>query len=204
MRWYSASEPSQYTRRSGFVSFVASSTQFSSGVAILISLPAQNFVATSSEVRRTARNTLGRGPIASVTRFRWTRPCQQDHAKAGTSGQAGRLSVSTRSQFMLPLAAQASSVPVMRRSLVLSTAEGSGLHLPVPYLITSLLHRFAPAVNSSPLSSHAESDRLRVILVAPRNPLNIGAAARAMSNFGFFHLRVVNPFELAFRQARSA
>ncbi len=54
------------------------------------------------------------------------------------------------------------------------------------------------------MSSHAESDRLRVILVAPRNPLNIGAAARAMSNFGFFHLRVVNPFELAFREARSA
>ena len=47
-------------------------------------------------------------------------------------------------------------------------------------------------------------DRLRVILVAPRNPLNIGAAARAMSNFGFFHLRVVNPYELAFREARSA
>jgi tRNA/rRNA methyltransferase len=50
----------------------------------------------------------------------------------------------------------------------------------------------------------AEFDRLRVILVAPRNPLNIGAAARAMSNFGFFHLRVVNPYELAFREARSA
>jgi len=50
----------------------------------------------------------------------------------------------------------------------------------------------------------ADSDRLRVILVAPRNPLNIGAAARAMSNFGFFHLRVVNPYELAFREARSA
>lgn len=49
-----------------------------------------------------------------------------------------------------------------------------------------------------------DSDRLRVILVAPRNPLNIGAAARAMSNFGFFHLRVVNPYELAFREARSA
>jgi TrmH family RNA methyltransferase len=54
------------------------------------------------------------------------------------------------------------------------------------------------------LSSNAESDRLRVVLVAPRNPLNIGAAARAMSNFGFFHLRVVNPYELAFREARSA
>jgi tRNA/rRNA methyltransferase len=45
---------------------------------------------------------------------------------------------------------------------------------------------------------------LRVVLVNPRNPLNIGAAARAMSNFGFFHLRVVNPYELAFREARSA
>jgi len=54
------------------------------------------------------------------------------------------------------------------------------------------------------LSPNAESDLLRVILVAPRNPLNIGAAARAMSNFGFFHLRVVNPYELAFREARSA
>ena len=54
------------------------------------------------------------------------------------------------------------------------------------------------------MSSSAESDRLRVILVAPRNPLNIGAAARAMSNFGFLHLGVVNPYELAFREARSA
>ena len=26
----------------------------------------------------------------------------------------------------------------------------------------------------------------------------------AMSNFGFFHLRVVNPYELVFREARSA
>jgi len=43
-----------------------------------------------------------------------------------------------------------------------------------------------------------------VVLVNTRNPLNIGAAARAMSNFGFSHLRVVNPFELAFREARSA
>jgi TrmH family RNA methyltransferase len=45
---------------------------------------------------------------------------------------------------------------------------------------------------------------LRVVLVAPRNPLNIGAAARAMSNFGFSELRVVNPYEVAFRDARSA
>src|ERR1019366_3647185 len=50
----------------------------------------------------------------------------------------------------------------------------------------------------------AERDQLCVVLVAPRNPLNIGAAARAMSNFGFLHLRVVNPYEVAFREARSA
>ncbi len=42
------------------------------------------------------------------------------------------------------------------------------------------------------------------MLVATRNPLNIGAAARAMSNFGFTRLRVVNPYEVAFREARSA
>src|SRR5205807_2066098 len=41
-------------------------------------------------------------------------------------------------------------------------------------------------------------------MIRTRNPLNIGAAARAMSNFGFLHLRVVNPYEPAFREARSA
>ena len=48
------------------------------------------------------------------------------------------------------------------------------------------------------------SDRLCVVMVATRNPLNLGAAARAMSNFGFTRLRVVNPFPAAFRDARSA
>jgi len=47
-------------------------------------------------------------------------------------------------------------------------------------------------------------DNLRVVLVGTRNPLNLGAAARAMNNFGFTRLRVVNPYELAFREARSA
>ncbi len=42
------------------------------------------------------------------------------------------------------------------------------------------------------------------MLVTPRNPLNIGAAARAMSNFGFRKLRLVNPYEPAFHEARSA
>jgi len=45
---------------------------------------------------------------------------------------------------------------------------------------------------------------VRVVLVSVRNPLNIGAAARAMSNFGFSDLRVVNPHHIAFREAQSA
>ncbi len=48
------------------------------------------------------------------------------------------------------------------------------------------------------------SARLRVVLVNARNPLNIGAAARAMSNFGFLSLRLVTPYDVAFRRARSA
>jgi TrmH family RNA methyltransferase len=47
-------------------------------------------------------------------------------------------------------------------------------------------------------------DNLRVVLVSTRNPLNIGASAHAMANFGFTHLRVVNPYDVAFREARSA
>ena len=43
-----------------------------------------------------------------------------------------------------------------------------------------------------------------MILVSTRNPLNIGAAGRAMSNLGFSRLRVVNPYEASFREARSA
>ena len=45
---------------------------------------------------------------------------------------------------------------------------------------------------------------LKVVLIGTRNPLNIGAAARAMSNFGFSQLRLVNPYEPSFREARSA
>ena len=43
-----------------------------------------------------------------------------------------------------------------------------------------------------------------MVLVRPRNPLNIGAAARAMSNFGANRLRLVNPFAGGFREAVSA
>jgi TrmH family RNA methyltransferase len=54
------------------------------------------------------------------------------------------------------------------------------------------------------LSLSVEFDHLYVVLVDVRNPLNIGAAARAMSNFGFPRLRLVTPYEIAFRDARSA
>jgi len=47
-------------------------------------------------------------------------------------------------------------------------------------------------------------NRLNVVLVSPRNPLNIGAAARAMANFGFARLAVVAPFAPHWREARSA
>lgn len=47
-------------------------------------------------------------------------------------------------------------------------------------------------------------DNLRIVLVASRNSLNIGAAARAMYNFGFSDMWCVRPYEPAFRAARSA
>ncbi len=48
------------------------------------------------------------------------------------------------------------------------------------------------------------NQNLCVILVRSRNPLNIGAVARAMANFGASRLRLVAPYDLAFREARSA
>src|ERR1035438_5627206 len=47
-------------------------------------------------------------------------------------------------------------------------------------------------------------NNLRVVLVSTRNPLNIGAAARAMANFASARLCVVSPYDVAFREARSA
>src|SRR3954463_14595182 len=49
-----------------------------------------------------------------------------------------------------------------------------------------------------------KAGHLAIVLVRTRNPLNIGAVARAMSNFGFDSLRLVNPYSIAFREARSA
>jgi TrmH family RNA methyltransferase len=44
----------------------------------------------------------------------------------------------------------------------------------------------------------------RVVLVRPRNPLNIGAAARAMANFGFRDLVIVAAHPPVWQEARSA
>ena len=49
-----------------------------------------------------------------------------------------------------------------------------------------------------------QRDRLDVILVSPRNPLNIGAVARAMANFGFDRLAVAAPYAPHWREAKSA
>ncbi len=54
------------------------------------------------------------------------------------------------------------------------------------------------------MPTKSKNENLRVVLVSTRNPLNIGAVARAMSNFGFDQLCVVNPYERAFREAKSA
>ena len=61
-----------------------------------------------------------------------------------------------------------------------------------------------PGVELGFLPGLSELDGLVVVLVRPRNPLNIGAAARAMSNFGVNRLRLVNPYAAGFREARSA
>jgi TrmH family RNA methyltransferase len=49
-----------------------------------------------------------------------------------------------------------------------------------------------------------QCDRLDVVLVSPRNPLNIGAAARAMANFGVHRLSIVAPFAQNWMEAKSA
>jgi tRNA/rRNA methyltransferase len=46
--------------------------------------------------------------------------------------------------------------------------------------------------------------KIKFILNSPRNPKNIGAAARGMANFGFRRLIVVNPYQVAWRETRSA
>lgn len=52
--------------------------------------------------------------------------------------------------------------------------------------------------------SAEDSSRVAVVLVRARNPNNIGAVARAMHDFGFRHLRLVNDYAVPFETARSA
>lgn len=47
-------------------------------------------------------------------------------------------------------------------------------------------------------------ENVAVVLAGARNPLNIGATARAMANFGFADLRLVNAYRVATEEARSA
>jgi TrmH family RNA methyltransferase len=54
------------------------------------------------------------------------------------------------------------------------------------------------------MTSNRELERIVVVLVRARNPNNIGAVARAMHDFGFRHLRVVNDYAVPFETARSA
>ena len=56
---------------------------------------------------------------------------------------------------------------------------------------------------SDPLSDLVR-ERLAVVLVRVRNPNNIGAVARAMHDFGFADLRLVNDYSVALERARSA
>jgi TrmH family RNA methyltransferase len=50
--------------------------------------------------------------------------------------------------------------------------------------------------------SAADRTRLTIVLVGARNPSNIGAAARAMQDFGFTDLRIVNDYAAPFEAAQ--
>jgi tRNA/rRNA methyltransferase len=54
------------------------------------------------------------------------------------------------------------------------------------------------------LLTESQRERISIVLVSPRNPLNIGAVARAMANFGFIRMHVVSPYQPHWREARSA
>src|SRR5579884_960645 len=66
---------------------------------------------------------------------------------------------------------------------------------------------WADALNRDTAENESQTQarsRLRIVLIETRNPLNIGAAARAIANFGFKDLRLVRPYDVAWREARSA
>ena len=49
-----------------------------------------------------------------------------------------------------------------------------------------------------------QREQIEIVLVSPRNPLNMGAAARAMANFGLSQLKVVAPYAPHWRESKSA
>src|ERR1700761_9564412 len=61
-----------------------------------------------------------------------------------------------------------------------------------------------PIFENGKMLSEAERSRICVILVRARNPSNIGAVARAMHDFGFTDLRLVNDYPVSFENAKSA
>jgi TrmH family RNA methyltransferase len=72
-----------------------------------------------------------------------------------------------------------------------------------PQFSNSILHHQDPQYNQF-LLTQTQRDGIDIVLVSPRNPLNIGAVARAMANFGFSRLAVVAPYAPHWREARSA
>jgi tRNA/rRNA methyltransferase len=70
--------------------------------------------------------------------------------------------------------------------------------------MTNSLRLSKPPLYNHLLLTEDQRERLDVVLVSPRNPLNIGAVARAMANFGFARLTVVAPYAPHWREARSA
>jgi tRNA/rRNA methyltransferase len=84
------------------------------------------------------------------------------------------------------------------------------LQLEVAHGVYTTLNPAKPGKHSSAanynisLLPQDQCERFDVVLASPRNPLNIGAAARAIANFGFRRLTVVAPFAPMWREARSA
>jgi TrmH family RNA methyltransferase len=89
---------------------------------------------------------------------------------------------------------------VCKRKCARNPPPASGYNLLLP------LQPSEARLDTSPASLVVKPwfDQLRVVLVRSRNPLNIGAAARAMSNFGFQNLRLVTPWEPSYLGARAA
>jgi TrmH family RNA methyltransferase len=65
-------------------------------------------------------------------------------------------------------------------------------------------HFFASRLESKLMANELKLDGIVVVLVRARNPNNIGAVARAMHDFGFHNLRVVNEYAVPFETAKSA